>query len=216
MGAPAPRVWGRLPRAVDVQSCGFIPPSLRLCGRPAPRLLLPNSVVPQRPPCTSSGRDRRGCGRHELQSLVLGPGSAPGRAVILPLCGRPGGGRRHGQDGLAALYLPGTPSRCLLRPMRVAWPEHGLRSPVPQGNLESILQTPGGSPPRLSEGALVAFSLYCRLSIHLQYKVCLSLGQGAGLSGPGLCTDLSALVFGQFCSEGKVYLSTLEDTGSWL
>lgn len=34
--------------------------------------------------------------------------------------------------------------------------------------------------------------------------------------GPGFHADLSALVFGQFCSEGKVYLSTLEDTGSWL
>uniref|UniRef100_A0A4W2EUK3 Condensin-2 complex subunit G2 n=1 Tax=Bos indicus x Bos taurus TaxID=30522 RepID=A0A4W2EUK3_BOBOX len=62
--------------------------------------------------------------------------------------------------------------------------------PQSKGNLESILQTPDGSPPRLSEGtALRAFSLYCRLSIHLQHK---------------------------FCSEGKVYLSTLEDTGSWL
>ncbi|XP_029444367.1 condensin-2 complex subunit G2 isoform X2 [Rhinatrema bivittatum] len=37
--------------------------------------------------------------------------------------------------------------------------------------------------------ALRAFSLYCRLSIHFQQK---------------------------FCSEGRVYLSVLEDTGTWL
>ncbi|XP_049570647.1 condensin-2 complex subunit G2 isoform X2 [Orcinus orca] len=57
-------------------------------------------------------------------------------------------------------------------------------------DLESILQSPGGSPHHLSEGtALRAFSLHCRLSIHLQHES---------------------------CSEGKVYLSTLEDTGFWL
>ncbi|XP_026957162.1 condensin-2 complex subunit G2 isoform X6 [Sagmatias obliquidens] len=57
-------------------------------------------------------------------------------------------------------------------------------------DLESILQSPGGSPHHLSEGtALLAFSLHCRLSIHLQHES---------------------------CSEGKVYLSTLEDTGFWL
>ncbi|XP_069815000.1 condensin-2 complex subunit G2 [Dendropsophus ebraccatus] len=39
------------------------------------------------------------------------------------------------------------------------------------------------------ETALRAFSLYCRLSIHLQYK---------------------------FSSEGRTYLSVLEDTGSWI
>ncbi|KAB0394998.1 hypothetical protein E2I00_017626, partial [Balaenoptera physalus] len=64
------------------------------------------------------------------------------------------------------------------------------RRPVPQVDLESILQSPGGSPHHLSEGAVLrAFSLHCRLSIHLQHKS---------------------------CSEGKVYLSTLEDTGFWL
>ncbi|XP_058390225.1 condensin-2 complex subunit G2 isoform X2 [Diceros bicornis minor] len=57
-------------------------------------------------------------------------------------------------------------------------------------DLESILQLPGGKPHTFNEAtALRAFSLYCRLSIHLQHK---------------------------FCSEGKVYLSTLEDTGFWL
>ncbi|XP_072820142.1 condensin-2 complex subunit G2 isoform X1 [Vicugna pacos] len=57
-------------------------------------------------------------------------------------------------------------------------------------DLESILQSPGGSPHNLSEGtALRAFSLHCRLSVHLQHK---------------------------FCSDGKVCLSTLEDTGIWL
>ncbi|KAB1276627.1 Condensin-2 complex subunit G2 [Camelus dromedarius] len=57
-------------------------------------------------------------------------------------------------------------------------------------DLESILRSPGGSPHNLSEGtALRAFSLHCRLSVHLQHK---------------------------FCSDGKVCLSTLEDTGVWL
>ncbi|MBW04718.1 Condensin-2 complex subunit G2, partial [Eschrichtius robustus] len=46
------------------------------------------------------------------------------------------------------------------------------RRPVPQVDLESILQSPGGSPHQLSEGAVLrAFSLHCRLSIHLQHKV---------------------------------------------
>uniref|UniRef100_A0A8C4PFJ4 Condensin-2 complex subunit G2 n=1 Tax=Equus asinus TaxID=9793 RepID=A0A8C4PFJ4_EQUAS len=57
-------------------------------------------------------------------------------------------------------------------------------------DLESILQLPGVKPHNFNEAtALRAFSLYCRLSIHLQHK---------------------------FCSEGKVYLSPLEDTGFWL
>ncbi|XP_070279657.1 condensin-2 complex subunit G2 isoform X3 [Myotis yumanensis] len=57
-------------------------------------------------------------------------------------------------------------------------------------DLESILQPPGGKAEHFSEtAALRAFSLHCRLSIHLQHK---------------------------FCTEGKVYLSTLEDTGFWL
>ncbi|XP_062956346.1 condensin-2 complex subunit G2 [Cynocephalus volans] len=59
-----------------------------------------------------------------------------------------------------------------------------------KADLESLLQSPGGKPPNFSEAtALRAFSLHCRLSIHLQHK---------------------------FCSEGKVYLSILEDTGLWL
>lgn len=46
------------------------------------------------------------------------------------------------------------------------------RCPVSQVDLESILQSPGGSPHHLSEGtALRAFSLHCRLSIHLQHEV---------------------------------------------
>lgn len=83
--------------------------------------------------------------------------------MILPLCGRPGGGGGTGFTGWpAALYLPGTPGRgvfashagCLAR----ARPEESCL----QGNLESILQTPGGSPQRLVRGAaLRAFSLYC-------------------------------------------------------
>ncbi|KAI5775111.1 NCAPG2 [Gulo gulo luscus] len=68
---------------------------------------------------------------------------------------------------------------------------HLLRAlELSKADLESILQLPGGKPPGFSEAvALRAFSLYCRLSIHLQH---------------------------QFCSEGKVYLSVLEDTGFWL
>ncbi|KAK2097118.1 Condensin-2 complex subunit G2 [Saguinus oedipus] len=57
-------------------------------------------------------------------------------------------------------------------------------------DLESLLQLPGGKPRVFSEAAaLRAFGLHCRLSIHLQHK---------------------------FCSEGKLYLSILEDTGFWL
>ncbi|XP_036103386.1 condensin-2 complex subunit G2 isoform X2 [Molossus molossus] len=57
-------------------------------------------------------------------------------------------------------------------------------------DLESVLQSPGGKAEHFSEAtALRAFSLHCRLGIHLQHK---------------------------FCSEGKVYLSILEDTGFWL
>nr|KAF6271979.1 non-SMC condensin II complex subunit G2 [Pipistrellus kuhlii] len=57
-------------------------------------------------------------------------------------------------------------------------------------DLESVLQPPGGKAEYFGEtAALRAFSLHCRLSIHLQHK---------------------------FCTEGKVYLTTLEDTGFWL
>ncbi|XP_060052856.1 condensin-2 complex subunit G2 isoform X2 [Erinaceus europaeus] len=58
-------------------------------------------------------------------------------------------------------------------------------------DLEAILRSPPeGNPHGLREAsALRAFSLHCRLSIHLQHR---------------------------FCSEGKVYLSILEDTGFWL
>uniref|UniRef100_A0A452QMA8 Condensin-2 complex subunit G2 n=1 Tax=Ursus americanus TaxID=9643 RepID=A0A452QMA8_URSAM len=57
-----------------------------------------------------------------------------------------------------------------------------------KADLESILQLPGGKPHNFNEAmALRAFSLHCRLSIHLQHQV-----------------------------EGKVYLSILEDTGFWL
>ncbi|XP_078199417.1 condensin-2 complex subunit G2 isoform X9 [Callithrix jacchus] len=59
-----------------------------------------------------------------------------------------------------------------------------------KADLESLLQLPGGKPRGFSEAAaLRAFGLHCRLSIHLQHK---------------------------FCSEGKLYLSILEDTGFWL
>lgn len=43
------------------------------------------------------------------------------------------------------------------------------------------------------------------------------LGSGHGANWPsGSVTNLSSVVVGQSCSEGKVYLSTLEDTGFWL
>lgn len=58
-----------------------------------------------------------------------------------------------------------------------------------KADLEALLQSPGGKPGVNEATALRAFSLHCRLSIHLQHK---------------------------FCSEGKVYLSILEDTGFWL
>ena len=93
---------------------------------------------------------------------------------------------RASQDAPQCCTCPALRATVSSPPVRAARPEPGLRSPVPQGNLESILQTPDGSPPHLSEGtALRAFSLYCRLSIHLQHKVCLWLRAGRGLSGPG-------------------------------
>lgn len=59
-----------------------------------------------------------------------------------------------------------------------------------KADLESILQLPVGRPPHFSEAtALRAFNLHCRLSIHIQHK---------------------------FCSEDKVCLPILEDTGFWL
>nr|XP_019598083.1 PREDICTED: condensin-2 complex subunit G2 isoform X2 [Rhinolophus sinicus] len=59
-----------------------------------------------------------------------------------------------------------------------------------KADLESMLHLPGGQPHHFSEAAaLRAFSLHCRLSIHLHHK---------------------------FCTEGKMYLSILEDTGFWL
>lgn len=122
------------------------------------------------------------------QSLVLGPGVSAWKSCDLATLWEAWRREeaRDSQDGLQRCTCPALRATVSSPPMRVAWPEHGLRSPVPQGNLESILQMPGGSPPRLSEGAaLRAFSLYCRLSIHLQYKVCLWLGAGRGLSGPG-------------------------------
>ncbi|XP_055463527.1 condensin-2 complex subunit G2 [Psammomys obesus] len=59
-----------------------------------------------------------------------------------------------------------------------------------KADLESFLQSPSGNPHNFSKAAaLHAFGLYCRLSVHLQYK---------------------------FCSEEKIHLSILNDTGSWL
>lgn len=85
--------------------------------------------------------------------------------------------------------------------------------------LESMLHTPGGQPHLFSEAAaLRAFSLHCRLSIHLQHKVgrlWLRVGTESTSLKPGpLLIPLS--VVGQFCGEGKVYLSILEDTGFWV
>ncbi|MBZ3883563.1 Condensin-2 complex subunit G2, partial [Sciurus carolinensis] len=59
-----------------------------------------------------------------------------------------------------------------------------------KADLEFLLHSPGAKPPHFSEAAaLRAFGLHCRLSVHLQLK---------------------------FCSEGRVHLSILEDTGFWL
>lgn len=91
-----------------------------------------------------------------------------------------------------------------------------------QVDLESILQSPGGKAEYFSEAtALRAFSLHCRLSIHLQHKVRRSPPQGRAGSSRQQCSLLSCLSvvclsFVQFCTEGKVYLSILEDTGFWL
>ncbi|KAF4020512.1 hypothetical protein G4228_012194 [Cervus hanglu yarkandensis] len=85
----------------------------------------------------------------------------------------------HPKNRECLLSAPQKKLNCLLKALEAS-----------KGDLESILQLSDGSPPRLSEGAaLRAFSLHCRLSVHLQHK---------------------------FCSDGKLYLSTLEDTGSWL
>ncbi|OBS71779.1 hypothetical protein A6R68_13644, partial [Neotoma lepida] len=70
-----------------------------------------------------------------------------------------------------------------------------------KADLESLLQSPSGNPLNLSKAAaLHAFGLYCRLSVHLQYKV-----------------RRLVLVFKHhFCSEEKIRLSILNETGSWL
>uniref|UniRef100_A0ABK0LZ90 Non-SMC condensin II complex, subunit G2 n=1 Tax=Rattus norvegicus TaxID=10116 RepID=A0ABK0LZ90_RAT len=60
--------------------------------------------------------------------------------------------------------------------------------PQAKADLESLLQSPSGNPLNKAT-ALHAFGLYCRMSVHLQYK---------------------------FCSEEKIHLSILSDTGSWL
>ncbi|XP_027625867.1 condensin-2 complex subunit G2 [Tupaia chinensis] len=61
---------------------------------------------------------------------------------------------------------------------------------VSKADLESLLQSPAGAPRTFDEATtLRAFSLFCRLSVHLQRK---------------------------FCSEENVCLSDLEDTGLWL
>lgn len=88
-----------------------------------------------------------------------------------------------------------------------------------QADLESILQLPGGKPHNFNEAmALRAFSLHCRLSIHLQHQVGLFLAVRPNRSTLAKLVPLLMClsVVGQFCSEGKVYLSILEDTGFWL
>ncbi|XP_052040792.1 condensin-2 complex subunit G2 [Apodemus sylvaticus] len=59
-----------------------------------------------------------------------------------------------------------------------------------KADLESFLQSPSGNPSNFNKAtALHAFGLYCRMSVHLQYK---------------------------FCSKEKIHLSILSETGSWL
>lgn len=97
--------------------------------------------------------------------------------------------------------------------------EHGRRHFILQVDLESVLQPPGGKTEHFSEtAALRAFSLHCRLSIHLQHKVCPVSPSGQSTNHLAKATPSLNYLFvvGQFCTEGKVYLSTLEDTGFWL
>ncbi|XP_014643079.1 PREDICTED: condensin-2 complex subunit G2 isoform X2 [Ceratotherium simum simum] len=55
-------------------------------------------------------------------------------------------------------------------------------------DLESILQLPGGKPHTFNEAtALRAFSLYCRLSIHLQHKTYLTVCKDVVMVGLGDC-----------------------------
>ncbi|XP_025147741.1 condensin-2 complex subunit G2 isoform X3 [Bubalus kerabau] len=81
----------------------------------------------------------------------------------------------HPKNRECLLSAPQKKLNCLLKALETS-----------KGNLESILQTPDGSPPHLSEGtALRAFSLYCRLSIHLQHKTYLTVCKDVIMVGLG-------------------------------
>nr|XP_020741838.1 condensin-2 complex subunit G2 isoform X3 [Odocoileus virginianus texanus] len=83
----------------------------------------------------------------------------------------------HPKNRECLLSAPQKKLNCLLKALEVS-----------KGDLESILQSSDGSPPRLSEGtALRAFSLYCRLSIHLQHKTYLTVCKDVIMVGLGDC-----------------------------
>ena len=79
------------------------------------------------------------------------------------------------QLGLPLLVQPGVSAPAALATRGVVatcqW-DCGRRCFVLQVDLESILQSPGGKAEHFTEAAaLQAFSLHCRLSIHLQHRV---------------------------------------------
>lgn len=171
-----------------MQSCGLFP-HLGSLLRPAPAAAA-RFCRARGPHVPTAGGVGRGVGGMRWQSSVGVQGSR-GSALeeLSPCCfvgGLAEGGGAASQDTPRRCTCPAPRATVSSPPVRAARLEPGLRSPVPQRDLESILQSLDGSPPRLSEGtALRAFSLYCRLSIHLQHKVCLRLGAGHGVSGPG-------------------------------
>lgn len=65
--------------------------------------------------------------------------------------------------------------------------------------------------------AIRAFTLYCRLSIHLQHKVLFFKEVFVREKDHYQALFLLLFVFlAQFSSEGKVYLSHLKETGAWI
>lgn len=96
--------------------------------------------------------------------------------------------------------------------------ERGSWVVILQADLESLLQSPSGNALNFNKAtALHAFGLYCRLSVHLQYTVgCLVLVLRASCVRAAFVTYWLLCCVGQFCSEEKIHLSILNETGSWL
>lgn len=115
VGAPAPRVWGGPPRALCVQSCGFIP---FLCGC----LCRPALAAAARfyraggPHAQAAGGAGGGMGGMSQQSSVLGPGGSAREELWF--CHSAGGLAEGGGAGFSGrptvLYLPGTPGHGVL------------------------------------------------------------------------------------------------------